>query len=155
MPTKRLLQYLEDSGVHYYTLTHAPTVTAQETAAVAHVPGREVAKTVIVWMDGEMAMAVLPAARHIALDLFADLTGARSVELATEREFREVFPGCEVGAMPPFGNLYDMAVFVDEELAEDEEIVFNSGSHTELIRLSYADFDRLVEPVVLSFGALV
>ena len=101
--------------------------------------------------DGKMALAVLPASFRVNLDLLKQTTGAESIELATEDEFRDRFPGCDVGAMPPFGNLYDMPVYVSEVLAEDDEIAFNAGSHTELIRLAYADFERLAQPKVLAF----
>ena len=96
----------------------------------------------------KMAMAVLPATRKLDFDLLKHTVGAKDVELAGEQEFANAFPGCELGAMPPFGNLYDMDVFVAESLAEDEQIAFNAGSHTELLRLGYADYERLVRPNV-------
>ena len=102
----------------------------------------------MVTLDGKMAMAVLPASRKVSFELLRDASGARDVQLAGEQAFRDMFPGCEVGAMPPFGNLYDMDVYASRLLAEDEEIAFNAGSHTELIRLPYKDFERLVKPKV-------
>ena len=159
MPVAKLKQFLEKEGVKYVTISHSRAFTAQEVAASAHVPGREMAKTVMVKLDGELAMAVLRAPDFVSLEALKLETGAGRVELATEAEFRELFPSCEVGAMPPFGNLWDLDVFVDERLAEDEEIAFNAGSHTELVRMAYADFERLVEPRVFhlstnSVGAL-
>src|SRR5581483_4303591 len=133
-------------------ITHSPAHTAQEIAASAHIPGREMAKTVIVKLDGRMAMAVLPASELIDLDLLADAAYAQRGELADEDEFRDRFPDCELGAMPPVGNLYGMDVYVAEELTQDEEIAFNAGSFTELVRMSYADFARLVKPRILRFG---
>jgi Ala-tRNA(Pro) deacylase len=95
-----------------------------------------------------MAMAVVPASRRVVFDLLKEVAGARTAELATEQEFRDLCSGCEVGAMPPFGNLFGMAVYVDEALAEDAEIAFSAGTHTEMIRLPFADFARLVQPKV-------
>ncbi len=152
MPVKRLKAFLDEHHVKYVTITHSRAYTAQEVAASAHIPGREMAKTVMVKIDGEMAMAVLPASFQVDFDLLKEATGAREVELATEAEFKDLFPECEPGAMPPFGNLYGMDVFVANRLAEDEEIAFNAGTHTELIKLAYPDFVRVVNPVVLQFS---
>ena len=152
MPVKRLKEFLDGQGVKYTTIGHSPAFTAQEIAASAHIPGKELAKTVIVKIDGQPAMLVLPASNRVVLDLLREATGAQRVELAHEEEFQQWFPGCETGAMPPFGNLYGMKVFVSESLTEDEEIVFNAGFHTELIRLSYHDFERLVQPKVMALS---
>jgi len=154
MPVQRLKDYLDENQVKYLTISHSPAYTAQEIAASAHVKGRELAKTVMVKIDGEMAMAVLPASFQVDLDMLMDVFGAQTVELATEDEFKGLFPRCEVGAMPIFGNLYDMDVFVAEELTADEEIAFNAGSHTELVKVQYADFARLVKPRVMEFTAV-
>ena len=121
-------------------------------AASAHVPGKELAKTVMVKIEGKMAMAVLPASSRVDLHQLREAIGASKVELASEGEFKDMFPECEVGAMPPFGNLYGMDVYASVKLAEDEEIAFNAGSHTELIRLAYQDFEKLAEPKVLGFS---
>ena len=153
MPLRKLTEFLDNEGVKYQTINHSPAFTAQEVAALAHVPGKELAKTVMVKVDDEMAMAVLPAYDRVDLDRLQEATGAKRVELASEREFKELFPECELGAMPPFGNLYGIKVFVDDSLAEDEEIAFNAGSHTELMRLSYRDFERLVHPQVIEVAA--
>jgi Ala-tRNA(Pro) deacylase len=144
MPVKRLKEFLDGQGVKYVSINHSPAYTAQEIAASAHVRGRELAKTVMVTLDGRMAMAVLPASRKLSFDLLRQAAAAESVQLASERAFCDMFPGCEVGAMPPFGNLYGVEVYVSKLL--DEEIAFNAGSHTELIRLAYGDFQRLVQP---------
>lgn len=154
MPVNKLKAYLDEHNVRYVTISHSKAYTAQEIAAVSHIPGRMMAKTVIVWIDGEMAMAVLPASYHVDFAELAHALGASDVELATEREFKDRFPECEVGAMPPFGNLYGMDVYVARRLAEDDEIAFNAGSHTELIQMAYADFERLVRPKVLRFAEL-
>ncbi len=146
MPRKKLKEFLDHEGVPYVTVAHSPAFTAQEIAASAHVRGRELAKTVIVKLDGRMTMVVLPSDRLVDLEQLRAETGANDAELASEREFRDRFPDCDVGAMPPFGNLFDMPVLVDTTLAEDEEIVFNAGSHTELVRMAYADFERLARP---------
>ncbi len=146
MPVKKLREFLDGEKVKYVTIRHSPAYTAQEIAASAHVRGKDLAKTVMVTLDGKMAMAVVPASRKVGFDLLREAAGANSVQLASEQAFRDMFPGCEVGAMPPFGNLYGMDVYVSKLLAEDEEIAFNAGSHTELIRLAYQDFQRLVKP---------
>lgn len=148
MPVKKLKEFLDANKIKYVTVAHSPAYTAQQIAASAHIPGRELAKTVMVKIDGKLAMAVLPASFKIDFDLLEKASGAKKVELATESEFKEMFPGCELGAMPPFGNLYGMDVFVAQSLAEDDEIAFNAGSHTELIKLAYKDFERLVNPRV-------
>jgi Ala-tRNA(Pro) deacylase len=152
MPVRKLKEFLDASGVKYVTINHSPAFTAQEIAASAHIPGRELAKTVMVKIEGKMAMAVLPASSRVDLDHLQEAIGASTVELASEREFKDMFPECEVGAMPPFGNLYGMEVYASAKLAEDDEIAFNAGSHTELIRLTYQDFERLAEPRVLGFS---
>ena len=150
MPVDRLRKYLEENHVQYETVSHSPAFTAQEIAAKAHVPGKDMAKTVMVKLDGAMAMVVLPAPDKVSAMRLKEVSGAGVVELATEREFAELFPTCEVGAMPPFGNLWGMEVFADAHLCEDETITFNAGSHTELVKLSYADYERLVRPRVAS-----
>ena len=147
MPVEKLRKFLEDNHVKFVTISHSPAFTAQEIAAAAHVPGRELAKTVMVKLDGRLAMAVLPAPDKVSPKRLREVTGATDVALAAEEEFASVFPNCELGAMPPFGNLWDMDVFVDRTLREDEQIAFNAGSHTELVKLAYADFERLVSPV--------
>jgi Ala-tRNA(Pro) deacylase len=154
MPTKKLREFLDGQGIKYVTVSHLVTYTAQETAALTHVLSKELAKTVIVKVDGALAMAVLPASYEVDLSLLRAATEARTISLAKEKEFKDQFPECEIGAMPPFGNLYGMAVFVDESLAKDKEIAFNAGSHNELVRLSYDDFERLVKPTVLKFSGL-
>jgi len=149
MPMRTLAKFLDENKIRYVRISHSPAYTAQEIAASAHIPGREVAKTVMVKIEGKMQMVVTCASCQVDLQELKRAVGAQKVELATEDEFRGLFPECELGAMPPFGNLFDMQVFVTEELAEDEEIAFNAGSHTELVRMSYRDFARLVEPTVL------
>lgn len=152
MPIKKLKAFLDENNVKYVTVKHSSAYTAQEIAASAHVAGKKFAKTVIIKIDGKMAMAVLPASYQLNFKLLHDIFGTQQVTLATETEFKYVFPDCEVGAMPPFGNLYDMEVFVAESLAEDDEIVFNAGNHTESIKLKYEDFERLVHPRVFRFS---
>jgi Ala-tRNA(Pro) deacylase len=152
MPIKKLRAFLDENNVKYVTIKHSSAYTAQEIAAKAHVSGKELAKTVIIKVEGKMAMAVLPASYQVDFKLLKQLFGTQQVTLATEAEFKYFFPDCEVGAMPPFGNLYDMEVFVAESLAEDYQIAFNNGNHTELLKMSYEDFERLVQPRVLKFS---
>jgi len=152
MPGKKVVEFLDSHKVKYVAIKHSPAYTAQEIAASAHIPGKELAKTVMVKIDGQMAMAVLPASYRVDFKGLKKLAGAKKVELASEQEFRDLFPESEVGAMPPFGNLYEMDVYVAKPLSEDEEIAFNAGSHTELIRLHYTDFQKLVKPTVGDFA---
>ncbi len=153
MPAAKLKRFLDENRVGYVSIRHSPAYTAQEIAASAHIPGRELAKTVMVVIDGTTAMAVLPATTMVDLERLKEAAGAKEVTLSTEQEFKDQFPDCEAGAMPPFGNLYGMKVYSDRSLAEDEQIAFNAGSHAELIQLSYRDFERLVGPVVADLSA--
>lgn len=151
MPVNTLKHYLDVNGIKYVSIIHSPAYTAQEVAQSVHMPGRELAKVVIIELDGKMAMAVLPATRKIVVQDLRELTGCEGVKFASEAEFKSRFPDCEVGAMPPFGNLYGMDVFASEELGLNREIAFNAGSHVEIIRMSYDDFERMVKPKVLAF----
>jgi Ala-tRNA(Pro) deacylase len=153
MPLSSLREYLDKHNVKYIVISHSPAYTAQGIAALAHIPGKELAKTVIVKMDGKLVMAVLPASFHVDLRLLKKETGAKVVELASEDEFKDRFPECETGAMPPFGNLYGIDAFADESLAKDKEIAFNAGSHRELIRLAWEDFEKLAKPEVIRFAS--
>src|SRR5438128_5940430 len=149
MPLTRLREFLDSHKIKYVVISHSVAYTAQGIAALTHISGKELAKTVIVKIDEALAMAVLPASHHVDVSLLKAATGAKTVALASETEFEDRFPDCETGAMPPFGNLYGMAVFAEESLTKDQEIAFNAGTHSELIRLSWDDFVRLVEPRVL------
>jgi Ala-tRNA(Pro) deacylase len=146
MPIKKLKDHLDSQRIKYVTISHSPAFTAMEVAESAHVPGRALAKTVMVKLDGRMAMAVLPSTRKVDLNLLRESAVAEEAMLATEAEFKSLFPDCETGAMPPFGNLYGMDVYVSPSLAEDDQIAFNAGSHTEVMKLAYQDFERLVKP---------
>ena len=143
--------FLDSQQIKYLLISHSPAYTSQEIAASAHMSGKQLAKTVIVELDGRLVMAVLPANKKILVQDLSDVTGSEQVRFATEEEFKNLFPDCDVGATPLFGKLYGMDVYVAQALAEDEEIVFNAGSHTELLRMSYRDFERLVNPMVMSF----
>ncbi len=152
MPIKKIKNFLNEHHIKYMTIKHSPAYTALEIASVAHVSGKQFAKTVMVKIDGKMAMAVLPADERVDLACLKEIIGAHTLELATENEFHRLFPGCELGAMPPFGNLFGMDVFVAEEMSEAGNIVFNAGSHRELIQLSYKDFEKLVQPKRMAFA---
>jgi Ala-tRNA(Pro) deacylase len=149
---KELKQFLDENNIKYVTVTHSTAYTAQEVAALTHTKGKDFAKTVMVMLDGMLAMTVVPASYQVDMSRLKEGSRANTVALASESEFRTRFPGCETGAMSPFGNLFDMEVFVDESLTKDLEITFNAGSHNELIRLPYEDFERLVKPKVLKFA---
>jgi Ala-tRNA(Pro) deacylase len=146
MPIKKLKEYLDSMNVKYAVISHPLAYTSQQIASITHIKGKELAKTVMVKIDGKMAMVVLPASYKVNLELVKIATGATTASLATEAEFQDLFPDCEAGAMPPFGNLYGMDVYAEEKLKEDREIVFNACSHLELIKLDYKDFERLVIP---------
>lgn len=152
MILKKLIEFLDGNHIKYVNVTHSTAFTAQDVAQSAHIPGKEMAKTVIVWMDGAMAMVVLPASSMVDFNKLKEASGAKSVELASESEFKDRFPECEIGAMPPFGNLFNIRVLVDKTLSDDKEIAFNAGSHRELVRMSYADYEQLVRPVAGSFA---
>ncbi|HZU26871.1 MAG TPA: YbaK/EbsC family protein [Bryobacteraceae bacterium] len=149
MPVRELCEYLDSNGVKYELIEHCTAFTAQGIAALTHTRGREFAKTVILNMDGELVMVVAPASYHIDVPMLRASVGATSLQLATEAEFRDRFPGCETGAMPPFGNLYGMPVYVDESLTTVQDIAFNAGSHRELMRMSWKDFARLLNPRIV------
>ncbi len=151
MPATKVKEFLDSRGIRYVNIKHSPAFTAQEVAASAHVSGRDFAKTVIVMINERMAMVVLPAGRRIVLSDLRELLEAPNLRLATEMEFRETFPDCEVGAMPPFGNLYGMPVYIASALTEEPEIVFNAGSHIEVIKMAYDDFAAAVNPHILDF----
>ncbi|MBI4499966.1 MAG: YbaK/EbsC family protein [Gemmatimonadetes bacterium] len=153
MPAQQLKRFLDDNQVKYVTLSHSKAYTAQELATLAHVPGEEWAKTVVVKLDGKLAMAVIPAGQRVVLDLVKKVAGAKDVALATEHDFAASFPDCELGAMPPFGNLYGLDVYVADALADDEEIAFNAGSFSETVRMPYRDFERLVQPKAARISA--
>ncbi|MDH3268928.1 MAG: YbaK/EbsC family protein [Ignavibacteria bacterium] len=146
MPSKKLKAFLDENKVKYISVQHSSAFTAQEIAAIAHIPGKDLAKTVIIKINGKMVMAVLPASYKVSFDYLKEALGVTEARLAYEQEFIDKFPDCEVGAMPPFGNIYGMEVYVAESLAEEEEIAFNACSHTELIKMNFSDFERLVKP---------
>ena len=152
MPVNRLKEFLDTNNIRYKNVFHSHAYTAQEVAASAHVPGRKLAKTVMVKIDDKMAMAVMSASDKVDFSLLKEAAGASKAELASENEFADLFPGCHIGAIPPFGNLYEMQVIVDEKLTDQTEIVFNAGSYTELITLHFEDFKRLVKPCVANIS---
>ena len=148
MILKKLKEYLDSRNIKYTSISHSQAFTAQEVAMIAHIPGKELAKTVMVKVDGKMMMVVLPASDMVDLKLLRKSLGASTVALASEDEFNDLFPECERGAIPPFGNLFDLEVVVADDLAEDEKIAFNAGSHRELLKVAYGDYEQLVHPRV-------
>jgi Ala-tRNA(Pro) deacylase len=152
MPIQKLRQFLDSNSVKYVVITHSKAYTSQGIAACAHISGNELAKTVMLKKDDELCMVVLPASKQVNLAVFGKLTDSEYVCLASERDFKDSFPDCEVGAMPPFGNLYGLQVYADTSLARDKEIAFNACSHLELIQLAYSDFERLVQPTIVDLA---
>ncbi len=154
MACEKLLEYLDEHGVRYEQIKHPQAYSAQETADRARIPGREFAKTVMIKLDGNMAMAVLPAPEKVNFTLLQQSAGAETISLATEPDFHEMFPDCDLGAMPPFGNIYGLDVYVSGSMSDAERIAFPAGTHTELLCISYADFERVVQPRVARFTFL-
>lgn len=154
MPSKRLKAFLDENDIKYLSIMHSMAFTATDIAHSAHIRSKHMAKTVIIKINDKLAMAVVPANYKVNLLLLADALQNSKVELASESEFTRHFPDCEVGAMPPFGNLYNMEVYVAESLTENETIIFNAGSHMELIQMDYKDFENLVKPtfIMLNHG---
>jgi len=152
MPVEKIKKFLDESKVKYVMVSHSQAYTAQEIAASSHISGAQLAKTIIIKVNGSLAMAVLPASFQVDFDRLKEGIGGKPVELAKESDFKALFPDCEVGAMPPFGNLYDLDVYVAEKLTHEKVITFNAGTHTELIQLAYDDFSRLVKPKVIEFS---
>lgn len=150
--SKKLKSFLDENNIKYVAIKHSLAYTAQEVAASLHVPGDLLAKSVIVKIDGAMAMVVLPSSYRIDFLLLKEALGCKKVELASEREFNDQFPDCEPGAMPPFGNLYDLPVYVAQSLAKNEEIVFNACTHQQVIRMNYSDYEKLAQPTVLKLS---
>lgn len=153
MAATKLTEFLDMHKIPYLVISHSPAYTAQGIAGLTHISGRELAKTVIMKLDGNLAMAVLPANFHVDLAALRRAVGAATAVLASEEDFGQVFPECETGAMPPFGNLYGLPVYADDSLEKDKEIAFNAGTHRELIRMSWDDFKRLAQPKILRFAA--
>ncbi|MGB2114980.1 MAG: aminoacyl-tRNA deacylase [Marinobacter adhaerens] len=152
MPVQQLKDFLDQSGTEYMCLNHPPAFTAQELAHHVQIAGDKVAKTVILELDGKMAMLVMPATWRIRWDSLSRILDTDFVDLADEQAFQDRFPDCEVGAMPPFGNLFDMTVYCAESLTEQEDLAFAAGSHTETLHMKTRDFLNLVQPLVLTRG---
>jgi Ala-tRNA(Pro) deacylase len=150
--SERLKSLFEKEKVDYELMVHSESYTAQEKAAGMHVPGAQLAKVVMTKADGKLAMLVISADRNIDFGKAKKALGAKQVTLAKEEDFGDLFPDCDLGAMPPFGNLYDIPVWVDEDLARQESIVFNACTHYEAARIAYSDYERLVKPNVGEFG---
>jgi Ala-tRNA(Pro) deacylase len=149
MAMQTIKEFLNNNNVNYSIIQHTPAYTAPETAANSHISGKFLAKVVIIKIDGKFAMVVEPAHQKVNLKSLKASTGGKKVELASEYEFKDRFPNCELGAMPPFGNLYDMDVYVAESITKDPDIAFNAGNHSELIKMSYKDFEKIVHPQII------
>lgn len=152
MPCRKLLEYLNENAIDFRYLEHPKAYAAEDVAHKAGVAERDFAKTVMVKLDGLMAMAVLPASFKVNFNLLREAAGAQTVSLALEREFAARFPDCELGAMPPFGNLYGLKVYADGSLAATATIAFNAGSHREVVTMAWDDFETLVGPQLARFG---
>lgn len=152
MLSRKLVHLLKQRHVHYGLSKHPASYTALMTAEAAHVPGKMMAKTVILRIEGELRMFVMPAGETVDMEALRDIFGTEDVRLAHEDEFAWRFEDCEPGAEPPFGNLYDMPVYVSEKLTEDDEIVFNAGDHVRMMKMKYADYASLVHPCVMNWN---
>jgi Ala-tRNA(Pro) deacylase len=149
---QRLERYLREEGVPFDTMIHSVAYTAQEVAAAQHTPGGQLAKVVLVDSDGQLVMLVLPASLRVDFPKLKSVLKAKKVRLATEEQFAGTFTDCEVGAMPPFGSLYDLPVYVDESMSGAPEIVFKVGTHTTSMKIRYADYQRLAAPSIADFA---
>jgi Ala-tRNA(Pro) deacylase len=152
---RHICEFLDSQQIWYQYCTHSPAYTAQGIAHAQHISGKELAKVVMVMAGNELVMAVVPANCRVDLGKLEQAKNAGNVRLATEEEFRNAFPDCELGAMPPFGNLYDVEVWVDDAFRSHSSLMFNAGTHAETIQMSFADFDRLVHPNFARFGVLM
>ena len=152
MPAQKLKHLLDQHKIKYISINHSPAYTARETAASTFIPRREFAKTIIVDIDGEKVMAVVSASRHVSIEALRNLAHANEARLASEDEFGKLFPDCEVGAMPPFGSLYNMRVFVDEMVTEVDDLCFNAGSHEQILRMDCRDYLKLEQPAIGRFA---
>ena len=152
MPLQKLIDYLEENQVKFTRIIHSTAYTAQVIAHRTHISGNMLAKTII-FKDPEsrFLMAVVPANYHVDLEKLSEIHG-KKLELSTENEVGKLFPGCETGGMPPFGNLFGLPVYVSKTLAQSQEIAFNAGNHRELLQMSFADFERLVKPTIAVFS---
>jgi Ala-tRNA(Pro) deacylase len=148
MPVRPVAEFLDQNQINYHCYNHAPTMTAMETAESAHIPGHQLAKTVVLKADGRHIMAVLPATERLDMDKLRDAVGARHIEMAPESEFNSLFPWCEIGGEPPLGTLYGMDVFMDSGLMTEDVIAFNAGTHTELVKMDMQSYRALQHPMV-------
>lgn len=146
MAIRRIREFLDGNKAMYAVISHSPAYTAQEVAASAHVPGRDMAKVVVVNLDGKLALAVVAANREVNMTRLRHAAGAQFAMLADESEFANRFEGCQLGAMPPFGNVFGMETYFDAGLGREEYIAFNAGTHTDLIAMKFADYRRLANP---------
>lgn len=154
MPVPDKIQsFLNEHKIAYEMIHHRRDYTSQETAADTHTKGKEFAKTVVLFVDNDYCMAVLPAIYQVDMEKVKRQTEAHEVALATEHEIERICPDCEIGAMPPFGKLYNLPVFVDRNLTEDHLITFNAGTHEDAIRMLYHDFEKLARPKVIDLAA--
>lgn len=147
-----IIEYLKKNGVYFELIEHAPAFSAHDVAVASHVQDKDLAKTLIVKAGDRFLMVVLPADHRLDEHLLESIVKAKRVHLAHEDELKPIFPDCELGAMPPFGNLYAVPVYMDKSLADDANIAFNACSHSKSIRLKMADYVRLVNPTVAEFS---
>lgn len=152
MPLQRLERLLRERNVKFKTLVHSEAYTAQEVAAAMHVRGKELAKAVMVKADGKFIMTVLPASLKVDFGKLKEILNEKDIRLAKEEEFKSLFPDCEPGAEPPFGNLYNVDMVVDKSLTDDEHIFFNAGTHYEAIEMDYKDYEDIAKPKVAEFA---
>ena len=155
MATRRIREFLDGNHARYVTLNHSPAYTTSQVAESAHVPGRSMAKVVVVVVGGRLAMAVVPVTRDVDLERLREETGKNDVRLADEEEFVQRFEGCKLGTAPPFGSLFGMETYVDRALAASPQIAFNAGTHTDVIVMDFGEYCRLAKPKIVNIGMRV
>lgn len=151
---QRIAEYLESQHVPFERLSHPQAFAAQEVAYSLHISGKQLAKAVVLKADDNPVMVVLPASHRLSIKDLRGLLDVHRLEMTSETELAAIFPDCELGAIPPFGNLYGMAVWVDQACSDSEEIVFCAGSHIDCLRMKYSDYAKAVSPHTGRFSAL-
>lgn len=153
MATRRIREFLDGNHARYVMIHHSPAYTAQELAHSMHLPGKFLAKTVVVKLDERVALAVVPANKDVDLDQLRHETGARQAQIAEPADFVDRFTDCQLGTVPPFGNLFGVDAYVDRDIAKMDQVAFTAGTHSDAIAMTFADYRRLAHPRLMKIAA--